>query len=60
MWFSVTLLQTGRLTDCVFSFKAMAWRSMYKWREHLTHLMYNHCLVLLINMWSSVVIECLA
>lgn len=63
MWFPLTLIQTGRLTGYVFSFEAMAWRSMYKWREHLTHLravQYNHCLVLLINMWSSVVIECFA
>lgn len=55
-----TLIQPGRLTDNVFEFRAVTWGSMYKRREHLTHLravLYNQCLVLLIYLWSSVVIE---
>lgn len=58
MWFSLTLFQPSSLTDYVFSFKAMAWRSMYSEREYLTHLravQYNHCPVLLISVWTSVV-----
>lgn len=36
--FSLTLIQPGRLTDDMFSFKEVARRGLYKWREHLTHL----------------------
>ena len=48
------------MIDYVFSFKAIAWRSMYKRREHLTHLravQYDHCLVLLMNVRTIVVTD---
>lgn len=63
MWFPLTLIHPVRLTDYLFSFKATGWMGMFKRREYLAYLravQYNHCLVLLIDVWSSGVNKCLA
>lgn len=37
MWFSLTLIHSGRLNDSLFSFKEDTCRHVREWREYFTH-----------------------